>query len=127
MQAPQPTTDATFGGFGLALTQDGSVMAIAARGDSGGGTGVDGDATPGAAPLAGAVHLYRLAGGQFVYSKYLKASNTGSGDVFGDAIDIAADGRTIAVGSSGEDSAASGIGGNQADNSVSGRGAAYLY
>lgn len=127
MQAPQLTTDATFGGFGLALTQDGRTMAIAARGDSGSGTGVDGDATPGAAPLAGAVHLYRLAGGQFVHARYLKASNTGSGDLFGDAIDIAADGRTIAVGSSGEDSAASGIGGDQADNSVANRGAVYLY
>lgn len=125
--APQPTLDATFGGFGLALTPDGSVLAIAARGDSSSGTGVDPHATQGEALGAGAVHLYRLAGAQFARTSYLKAPNTGNGDAFGNVIDIAADGRTIAVGATGESSAASGIGGDQADNSVTGRGAAYLY
>ena len=125
--APQPTLNATFGGFGLAITPDGTVLAIAARGDSSNGTGVDADATQGAALTAGAVHLYRLAGAQFARARYLKAPNTGSGDLFGDVIDIAADGRTIAVGATGESSAASGIGGDQADNSVANRGAAYLY
>jgi hypothetical protein len=127
ISAPQPTLNGTFGGFGLALTPDGTVMAIAARGDSSSGTGVDADATQGAALTAGAVHLYRLAGAQFAHTRYLKAPNTGSGDSFGDVLDIAADGRTIAVGAMGEASAASGIGGDQADNSGANRGAAYLY
>lgn len=124
---PQPVPNAAFGGFGMALTPDGTVLAIAARGDSSNGTGVDADATQGAAPTAGAVHLYRLTGAQFAHTRYLKAPNTGSGDAFGSVIDIAADGRTIAVGATGESSAASGIGGDQADNSVANRGAAYLY
>lgn len=125
--APQLTPDAMFGGFGLALTQDGTALAIAARGDSSSGTGVDADTTQGAAPGSGAVHVYRLAGAQFAHAKYLKASNTGSGDLFGEAIDITADGRTIAVGARGESSAATGIGGDQADNSAVNRGAVYLY
>lgn len=125
--APQPTLNSTFGGFGLALTPDGTSLAIAARGDSSSGTGVDADTTQGAALTAGAVHLYRLAGTQFAHARYLKAPNTGSGDLFGDVLDITADGRTIAVGATGEASAASGIGGDQADNSVVNRGAAYLY
>nr|WP_233101756.1 FG-GAP repeat protein [Variovorax sp. IB41] len=125
--SPQPTPNATFGGFGMALTPDGTVMAIAARGDSSSGTGVDGDATQGAAPTAGAVHLYSLAGAQFVHTRYLKAPNTGSGDLFGDVLDLTADGRTVAVGATGEASAASGIGGSQTDNSALNRGAAYLY
>jgi hypothetical protein len=125
--APQPTPDGTFGGFGLALTPDGTALAIAARGDSSGGTGIDADATQGAAPTAGAVHLYSLAGTQFAHTRYLKATNTGSGDLFGGVVDMAADGRTIAVGAAAESSAASGIGGDQADNSVVGRGAVYLY
>jgi hypothetical protein len=37
--APQPTPNGTFGGFGLALTPDGTVLGIAARGDSSSGTG----------------------------------------------------------------------------------------
>ncbi|MDM0088974.1 MULTISPECIES: hypothetical protein [unclassified Variovorax] len=125
--APLPTPEATFGGFGLALTRDGTVLAISARGDSSSGTGVDGDATQGAATTAGAVYLYRLAGAQFARTRYLKAPNTGSGDLFGDAIDISADSQTIAVGATGEASAASGIGGDQADNSAVNRGAVYLY
>jgi hypothetical protein len=125
--APQPTPNATFGGFGMALTPDGTVLGIAARGDSSSGTGVDADATQGAALTAGAVHMYRLAGAQFAHARYLKAPNTGSGDSFGDVIDITADGRTIAVGAMGEASAASGIGGDQSDNSSFNRGAAYLY
>ncbi|MDZ4360478.1 MAG: hypothetical protein U1B84_29385 [Variovorax sp.] len=127
ISAPQLTPNGTFGGFGLALTPDGTALAIAARGDSSSGTGVDADTTQGAALTAGAVHLYRLTGAQFAHTRYLKAPNTGSGDLFGAALDIAADGRTIAVGAMGEASAASGIGGDQADNSVVNRGAAYLY
>ncbi|WP_442283537.1 FG-GAP repeat protein [Variovorax sp. M-6] len=127
IQSPQLMPEAYFGGFGLALTPDGTALAIAALGDSSGGTGVGADATQGAAAFAGAVHLHQLAGGQFVHSNYLKASNTGSGDGFGDALEISADGRTVAVGASREGSAASGIGGDQADNSIPGRGAVYLY
>lgn len=127
ISAPQPVPNAAFGGFGMALTPDGTVLAIAALGDSSNGTGVDADPTQGAAPTAGAVHLYRLTGAQFAHTRYLKAPNTGSGDAFGSVIDIAADGRTIAVGATGESSAASGIGGDQADNSSTSRGAAYLY
>lgn len=125
--APQPTQHATFGGFGMALTPDGTVLGIAAPGDTSSGTGVDADATQGAALQAGAVHLYRLAGAQFAHTRYLKAPNTGSGDLFGDVIDIAADGLTIAVGATREGSAASGIGGDQSDNSSAARGAVYLY
>lgn len=49
------------------------------------------------------------------------------GDTFGRAVSLAADGNTLAVGANGEDSNATGIGGNQADNSVAAAGAVYLY
>ena len=56
-----------------------------------------------------------------------KASNTGASDVFGEAVSLSADGDTLAVGASEEDSNATGVNGNQEDNSASSAGAVYLY
>jgi len=60
-----------------------------------------------------------------LYEAYLKASNTDAGDGFG--LSIAVDGDTIVVGAPFEDSAATGINGNQADNSATNAGAAYVF
>lgn len=58
---------------------------------------------------------------------YVKASNPGSGDAFGQSIAASADGNTLAVGARGEASNATGIDGNQADNSALNAGAVYIY
>src|SRR5437764_1205014 len=58
---------------------------------------------------------------------YLKASNTRQGVAFGYAVAIAGDGNTLAVGEPGDWSAATGINGNQADASVYGAGAVYVF
>jgi hypothetical protein len=60
-----------------------------------------------------------------VQQAYLKASNTGAGDRFG--VSVAISGNTVVVGASQEASAATGVDGNQADNSVPNRGAAYVF
>ena len=57
----------------------------------------------------------------------MKASNTGAGDLFGWSVALSGDGGTLAVGASVEDSAATGIQGDQANNSASAAGAVYLY
>ncbi len=56
---------------------------------------------------------------------YLKASNTGAGDLFGYSVAVAGD--TIVVGAYGEGSNATGVGGNQADDSATNAGAAYVF
>jgi hypothetical protein len=56
---------------------------------------------------------------------YVKASNTEAGDDFG--LSVAVSGDTLVVGAPGEDSNATGINGNQSDNSVQGSGAVYVY
>jgi hypothetical protein len=56
----------------------------------------------------------------------VKASNTGSGDEFGFSVALSADGSTLAAGAVGEVSAATGVGGNQTDNSVPAPGAVYV-
>jgi hypothetical protein len=112
---------------GNALTPDGTVLALGAFGDSSTGQGVNGDATQGSATLAGAAYLYRLSGGGFVQTAYLKAGNPDAGDRFGQGITISADGKTVAVGAPAEAGAGTGIGADSADNSAPNRGAAYLY
>ncbi|MEO7732774.1 MAG: hypothetical protein ABIY55_17520 [Kofleriaceae bacterium] len=58
---------------------------------------------------------------------YIKSSNTGTNDLFGDVMAMSADGRTLVVGAKGESSAAPGINGNQADNTAAAAGAVYVF
>lgn len=58
---------------------------------------------------------------------YFKASNTEAGDTFGWTLALSGDGTTLAVGAPGEDSNATGVGGNQANNSATDSGAVYIY
>ena len=58
---------------------------------------------------------------------YLKASNAGAYEHFGETVALSADGRTLAVGAIYEDSAGSGIGGDQSDRSAPNAGAVYVF
>ena len=55
------------------------------------------------------------------------SANSQHDDGFGYSIAVSKDGRTLAVGSPGESSIATGIDGNQADNSAESAGAVYLF
>src|SRR5690606_31138155 len=56
---------------------------------------------------------------------YIKASNTGQDDQFGYSVAISGD--TVVVGAPAEDSAATGVNGDETDDSASSSGAAYLF
>ena len=59
---------------------------------------------------------------------YFKASNTGMDDYFGAAVSLSADGNTLAVGTWGEDSSATGIGStSNNDGTAYGSGAVYIF
>jgi hypothetical protein len=58
---------------------------------------------------------------------YFKASNTDIGDFFGWTVVLSDDGRTLAVTAIGEASNATGVNGNQADNSTLNSGAVYVF
>lgn len=58
---------------------------------------------------------------------YLKASNSGEFDFFGVATKLSADGNTLVVAASSEESSAPGINGNQSDNLASASGAVYAF
>lgn len=125
--SPQATANGVFGGRGLALTPDGSTLAIGETGDSSAGVGVGAAPTPSGMTSAGATHLYRFVGTAFTHAAYIKASNTGSNDGFGWSLAITPDGRMLAVGANGEGSTATGIGGDATNDGAPGRGAVYLY
>ena len=101
-------------------------MLIAARNESSGATGIDGDGTDNSATSAGAAYVF-VRDGTDTWSQqaYLKASNTDSIDRFGFSIAISGD--TAVVGARREDSGATGVNGDATDNSVSGAGAAYVF
>ncbi|MCL1126494.1 FG-GAP repeat protein [Shewanella surugensis] len=58
---------------------------------------------------------------------YFKASNTQSSDYFGISVALSGDGMLMAVGAPDEDSNATGINGDQVNNSGNSTGAVYLY
>ncbi|MBK9756098.1 MAG: hypothetical protein IPO88_21900 [Nannocystis sp.] len=124
------TTDALdfLGDAGLSLSADGSVLAVAADGEASNAVGLGGDQTDNSAQFAGAVYVYRRDPmSVWTQQAYVKASNTGGGRRFGFSPALSADGGTLAVGSFGENSKATGIGGDQTDASAPLSGAVYLY
>ena len=57
----------------------------------------------------------------------MKASNTDPADYFGASLALTSDGTQLAAGAPLEDSAATGINGDQTSNAAFGTGAVYLY
>jgi hypothetical protein len=126
-------------GFGvcIALSADGNTLAVgsfehsALTGIIPGSPGET--ATGNGAGGAGAVYMFKRATNLWSQQAYVKASNTNASDGFGatqlgdGSVALSGDGNTLAVGAQNEASSATGINGNQADNSAAGAGAVYLY
>jgi len=93
-----PSDPAQGARFGAALAFDGSTLAAAAPGNSGG---------------RGAVYLFTLSGGTWTQSQRIAAADAAANDRFGQAVAI--DGDTLVVGAPGK------------TDSVSGQGVAYAY
>jgi hypothetical protein len=111
--------------FGHALALFGDTLAVGAWLEDSGATGVGGNQADSTATDAGAVYVFTRVGGTWSQQAYLKASNTGAGDHFGDSLGLHQD--TLVVGARDEDSSANGVGGNQADDSALDSGAVYVF
>ena len=118
-------------GSALALGADGDTLAVGAPEEDGAATGIDGDQADGSDTLsgAGAVYVFAREGGNWRQQAYVRGLNVdrGRGVDSGTAVDLSGDGDALAVGTDGECSAATGIGGDQDDVSAPLSGAAYLY
>jgi len=127
IKASNTETGDIFGGA-VALAGDGATLAVGARFEDSAATGVDGDQGDNSAGQAGAVYVFaRDTAGDWSQQAYLKASNTDGDDRFGGSVALAGDGATLAVGAVGEESDATGVDGDQGDNSAQSAGAAYVY
>jgi hypothetical protein len=115
-----------FGGA-VSLTADGTRLAVGARGEASVATGVNGIQADDTVAQSGAVYVFSRSGTTWTQEAYVKASNTGMGDMFGSSLTLSSDGTRLVVGTVYEDSSATGIGGNQADNTATSSGAVYVF
>ena len=111
--------------FGYSVAVSGGTAVIGAYGEASNATGVNGDGTNNSANASGATYVFTRSGTTWSQQAYLKASNSGAGDLFG--CSVAVSGDTAVIGALGEDSNATGVNGNQADNSASDFGAVYVF
>lgn len=111
----------------VTLSADGTTLAIGARGESSNSTGIDGIETDNSAINSGAVYLYRYNRSVWAKQAYIKTSNVQTGDSFGVSLSLSADGNTLAVGATGESSNATGLNGDQENNTEMASGAGYLF
>jgi len=108
----------------VTLSQDGNTLVLASPGDDSGLVGVPADTSQ---IDSGAVYVYSRNENNWIQQAYLKASNIGAGDQFGNSIDLSADGNTLVIGSPFEDSNARGINGIQNNDLSPDSGATYVF
>ena len=111
----------------VAVSADGNTMAIGAPHESSGAKGINGNQNDTSTYDAGAVYVFTRNGAGWSQQAYVKASNTARGAEFGHAVTLSADGNTMAVSAYFESSGATGINGNQGDESVPQAGAVYVF
>jgi hypothetical protein len=116
-----------FGGVdSVALSADGNTLAVGAGGEDSSATGINADQSDNSVSASGAAYVFRFDGEDWFQQAYVKASNTDANDGFGRDLALSGNGDTLAVGARNERSNATGINGNQNDNSVT-SGAAYVF
>ncbi|MBN1538004.1 MAG: FG-GAP repeat protein, partial [Anaerolineales bacterium] len=111
--------------FGRSVAVSGDTVVVGATGEASSATGVDGDQTDNSASGSGAAYVFVRSSGVWSQQAYLKASNTGANDFFGGSVAISGD--TVVVGAMHEDSSATGVDGDQTNNSADASGAAYVF
>jgi hypothetical protein len=122
--------------FGRWLAFDGATLVVGSPDDTC-ATGFNPSPGSNDCRESGAVYLFGRTATAWAQRAFVKASNADAWDLFGTS-GLAVDGNTLAVGAINEDSCATGINGNQNDNSCGpnpipnspatyGSGAVYLY
>jgi FG-GAP repeat protein len=114
-------------GNSIALSSDGSTMAIGAPFEGSGARGINGNQNDNSTYASGAVYVFSRQGDSWTQQAYIKASNPGQSDHFGSSVALSRDGNTMAVSAYWEASAATGVDGNQNDNSIPEAGAVYIF
>jgi hypothetical protein len=111
--------------FGYAVSVSGDTLVVGAPYEDSDASGVNGSQSDDTLNSAGAAYVFVRQGGQWRQQAYLKASNPGEEDYFGRSVAVSGD--TLVVGAFAEDSNATGVNGDQANDSASSAGAAYVF
>ena len=116
-------------GDSISISGDGNTVAVGSLFGPGpaASKGVNSDPNDDSQTGSGSVYVYTRSGATWVPTAYVKAPNARTSAQFGNSVGLSADGKTLAVGSLRETSAAKGINGNQADTSAPEAGAAYIF
>ncbi len=108
--------------FGFSVAISGNTMVVGAIDEDSG----NGNPFSNSGSNSGAAYVFvQDTAGSWSQEAYLKASNTDAGDRFGWSVAI--DGDFIVVGARNENSNATGVNGNQTDNTALNSGAAYVF
>jgi len=115
--------------FGVSVAISGDTIVVGAMLEDSSATGVNGNQADNSTDSAGAAYVFVRNAGVWSQEAYLKASDTthalGGGDRFGSAVAISGD--TVVVGAELEDSIATGVNGDDRDNSSTNPGAVYVF
>jgi trimeric autotransporter adhesin len=118
-------------GIAVALSADGGTLAVGATNEDGASRGIGGDETSGSASNSGAAYVFTRSGTVWSQQAYVKASNTATGDQFGQHVALSADGTLLAVGARAESGRTAGVGGDQTNPdpgaTTNASGAVYLF
>ena len=112
-------------GSRVELSADGNTLAVSATSEATSGSGVN-PVSNNSAANAGAVYVFNRVRAVWSQEAFIKATNAGRDDFFGQSIALSRDGNTLAVGSIYEDSSGSGVG-STPNESLTASGAVYIY
>ena len=111
--------------FGGGISMSGETLVVGAYLEDSRSTGFNGDQADNSVQDSGASYVFSRHAGTWVQESYFKAPNSEAFDGYG--ISLALDGSRVVIGSFFEGSAATGVNGDQNDNSLLAAGAAFVH
>lgn len=111
--------------FGWSVSISGNTLIVGAHAEDSDSKSINGNQSNDNGFNSGAAYVFVRSGTTWTQQAYLKASNSGTEDLFGLSVAISMD--TAVIGAWREDSNASTVNGNMLDNSAENSGAAYVF
>lgn len=130
LKASNPQAFDSFG-YSVSVSAEGRLVVVGAPEEDSSATGVNGNESNDNAPNSGAAYVFILGiNGLWSQSAYLKASHPEPGDNFGRSVSLSAEtilAGILVVGAPNEDSNATGVNGDSANDDAYDSGAAYVF